>query len=187
MTQKKDTGKASMLLLKLADILSYILYESDNKVIPLEKEINVIKDYLVLEKTRMGDRLELDLAVKGEPGNKMITPLLLFSFVENSFSYIGNKKLETNWINLEFQIEDNEITMKLIHGKTDDPAELSANENTIAKAMKRLDFYYPGNYELKTTIEPEIMMTYLRIIFAESKHENQNNIYTTEQIIYATA
>ena len=187
MTQKKDTGKASMLLLKLADILSYILYESDHKVIPLEKEIKVIKDYLVLEKTRMGDKLELDMAVKGEPGNKMITPLLLFSFVENSFSYIGNKKLETNWIILEFQIEDNEITMKLIHGKTDEPAGLPANENTIAKAMKRLDFYYPGNYELKTTIEPEIMMTYLRIVLAESVHENQNNIYTPEQLIYATA
>ena len=135
----------------------------------------------------MGDKLELDMAVKGEPGNKMITPLLLFSFVENSFSYIGNKKLETNWIILEFQIEDNEITMKLIHGKTDEPAGLPVNENTIAKAMKRLDFYYPGNYELKTTIEPEIMMTYLRIVLAESVHENQNNIYTPEQLIYATA
>jgi sensor histidine kinase YesM len=185
LTQRKDTDKASMLLLKLADILSYILYESDNIVVPLEKEIKVIKDYLVLEKTRMGNRLEIDVAVKGETGTKMIAPLLLFSFIENSFLYIGNKKLERNWINLEFQIETTEFTMKLIHGKTTEPIALSEDENAIAKAMKRLDFYYPGNYELKTTVEPEIMMTYLRIVLEESANENENNIYTPEQLTYA--
>ena len=186
MVQKKDTAKASMLLLKLADILSYILYESDNNVVLLEKEIKVIKDFLVLEKTRMGNRLELDIAVKGEPGDIMITPLLLFSFIEDSFSYIGNKKLETNWLNLEFQIKATELTMKLIHGKSSDPSFESANENTITKAVKRLDFFYPGNYELKTTIEPEIMMISLHIVLEGSANEKVNNIYNPEQIAYAT-
>jgi two-component system LytT family sensor kinase len=186
MTQKKNTAGASMLLLKLADILSYILYECDNKLVLLEKEIKVIRDYLVLEKTRMGNRLEIDVAVKGEAGTKMIAPLLLFSLIENSFLYFGNKNPETNWINLELQIETNEISMKLIHGKATEPLGLPANENCIVKAMKRLDFFYPGNYELKTTIEPEIMITYLRIVLEESVNENQNSIYTSEQMIYAT-
>jgi sensor histidine kinase YesM len=186
MAQKKNIESASMLLLKLADILSYMLYECDNNLVLLEKEIKVIKDYLLLEKTRMGSRLEIDVAVKGEPGDKMIAPLLLFSFIENSFSYIGNKKLERNWVNLEFQIETTEFTMKLIHGKTTEPIVLSANENAIASAMKRLNFFYPGNYELKTTIEPEIMMTYLRIVLEKPRNENQNNIYTSEQMDYAT-
>jgi sensor histidine kinase YesM len=186
MVQKKNIDSASMLLLKLADILSYILYECDNKLVLLEKEIKVIKDYLVLEKTRMGNKLEIDVAVKGETGDKMIAPLLLFSFIENSFSYIGNKKLERNWINLEFQIEATGFTMKLIHGKTSEPLVLSANENAIARARKRLDYFYPGNYELKTTIEPEIMMTYLRIMLEESVNENKNSIYTPEQMDYAT-
>ena len=187
MVQKKNSDIASMLLLKLADILSYILYECDNKLVPLEKEIKVIKDYLVLEKNRMANRLEIDIAVKGETGTKMITPLLLFSFIENSFSFMSNKKFETNWMNLEFQIETNEITMKLIHGKAVDTMVESSNENAIGRAMKQLDFYYPGNYELKTTIEPEIMMTYLRIGMEEPMNENENSIYTPEQITYATA
>lgn len=187
MIQKKNIDSASMLLLKLADILSYILYECDNKFVLLKKEIKVIKDYLVVEKNRMGKNLEIDVAVKGEPGTKMIAPLLLFSFIENSFSYIENKNLETNWINLEFQIETNEITMKLIHGKTAEPLVQHANEDSIAKAIKRLDFYYPGNYELKTTIEPEIMMIYMRIVLEGSENENENNIYMPEQITYATA
>jgi len=183
MVQRKDTGSASMLLLKLADILSYVLYECDSKMVLLEKEIKVIKDYLVLQKNRMGNRLEIDVAVKGQPHDKMITPLLLFSFIENSFLYFADKKLERNWINLEFQFEPTEFTMKLIHGKTTEPLVLSANENVIAKAMKRLDFFYPGNYELKTTVEPEIMMTYLKIVLEAPM--NEKNIYTPE-VTYAT-
>ena len=186
MTQKKNIDGASKLLLKLADILSYMLYECDNKLVLLEKEIKVIKDYLGLQKTSMGNRLEIDVAVKGETGNKMIAPLLLFSFIENSFSYIGNKKLERNWVNLEFQIEPTQFTMKLIHGKTADPLVLSANENAIARAMKRLNYIYPGNHELKTTVEPEIMMTYLRIVLEESVNENENSNHTPEQMTYAT-
>ena len=118
MTEKKEIDKASMLLLKLADILSFMLYDCENKFVSLEKEIKVIKDYLVLQKTIMGNRLEIDLAVKGEPDNKMIAPLLLFSFIENSFLYVNNKNLELNWINLEFQIEPAAFSLKLIHGKT---------------------------------------------------------------------
>ena len=186
MVQRKKIDGASTLLLKLADILSYILYECDNKVVPLQKEIKVIKDYLVLEKTRMGNRLEIDVAVKGEPGNKMIAPLLLFSFIENSFLYITDKKLERTWINLEFHIGTAEITMKLIHGKTAEHLVLPANENVIAKATKRLDFFYPGRYELKTTVEPEIMMTYLRIVPVDPMNEKKNSIYTSEEMMYAT-
>ena len=186
-TGRKKVDSASMLLLKLADILSYILYECDNKLVHLEKEIKVIKDYLVLEKTRMGNRLELDLAVKGDPRGKMITPLLVFSFIENSLSYINNKNLETNWLNLEFQIEASELSMKLIHGKTSEHLPESANENMIGKMINRLDFFYAGRYELKTTIEPEMMMTHLKIKLEESTNETEHHIYDPEQIAYATA
>ena len=187
LSQKKDTEKASVLLLKLADILSYMLYDCNNNLVLLEKEIKAIKDYLVLEKIRMGDSLELDMATKGEIGNKKITPLLLFSFIENSFSYMGNKNFETNWLNLELQCETSELTMKLIHGKTIEASVLSLNGNVTDNAMKRLDFFYPDRYELKTTIEPEIMMTYLRINLEQSEKETKNPIRTPEQMTYATA
>ena|SRR5215207_4325439 len=186
LTQKKNIEKASQLLLKLADILSYRLYESDNTLVPLEKEIKAIKDYLVLEKTKMGNRLEIDIAVKGVVSSKMIVPLLLFPFIENSFSYFGNKKLERAWINLEFQVENSELTMKLIHGKTIDPITTSTNGSTLDKSTKRLEFFYPGNYELKTTVEPEMMMTSLTILLEETANEQVNGMYISEQMAYAT-
>jgi LytS/YehU family sensor histidine kinase len=186
LTQRRDIGRASMLLLKLADILSYMLYECDNKFVPLEKEMKIIRDYLVLEKTIAGNRLEIDIAIKGEPGNQMIVPLLLFSLIENSFSYMAHKKLERNWINLEFQISAYEISMKLIHGKTSDSSVVPQNEDSINKARKRLEFYYPGSYELKATAEEEIMMTYLSLVLEEPVNEKEKISYTPEQLMYDT-
>ena len=187
LTQKKDIAKASLLLLKLADILSYMLYDCDNKFVSLEKEIKVIKDYLVLEKTILGNSLEIDIAVKGKTGNKIIAPLLLFSLIENSFSHIENKNLERNWLNLEFQIEANEVTMKLIHGKTNETIVIPESEDPITKAKKRLEFFYPGKYELKATVDQEMMMTYLRIIQDVVIPENEKSIYTSDQLMYDTA
>jgi LytS/YehU family sensor histidine kinase len=58
--------RASELLLKLSDLLSYILYESDQSEVPLEKELKMIKDYMALQKIRMSNQLEVSMAVKGD-------------------------------------------------------------------------------------------------------------------------
>ena len=187
MTQQGDKKRAAVLLLNLADILSYMLYDCDNSLVPLEKEIKMIKDYLVLEKTRMGERLEMDMAIKGGTSNRMIAPLLLFSFVENSFSFFTHKKSERNWINLEFLVEFNTITMKLIHGKAAQQSIRQVQENAMAKTMKWLEFYYADQYELKTTVEPEMMMTYLSIeLHKIHDEENNGNPYALEKMTYAT-
>ncbi len=111
--------------------------------------------------------------------------MLLFPFVENSFSYCGNNKLETAWINLQFLIENSELTMKLIHGKTDEPPLNTSVESSLAKAIKRLDFFYPGEYDLKSTIEPEIMVTTLKIKLQETMKATPNNIYLMQNYPYA--
>ena len=182
----KDTSRAATLLLKLSDLLSYILYESDKVLVPLNKEIKIIKDYMALEKARMGDQLEMDIAVKGEAGGKMIPPLLLLPFIENSLSYCYNKHLETCWINLELRVDGNELSMKLINGKSIESLADPINENGLINVQKRLEIMYPGNYRFKTNIEPEIVMTYLKIVLKGSMDENANSFLNTELHAYAT-
>ena len=89
-------------------------------------------------------------------------------------------------MNLEFQIDTTEFTMKLISGKTSETSLESAYENVIAKAVKRLNYFYPERYELKTTVEPDMMMTYLKIELNGSVDSEINSVYNTEQIAYAT-
>ncbi len=172
-------------LLKLADILSYMLYESENTLVALDKELKAIKNYLLLQKTKMGNRLEIDIAIQGDGSRKFIVPLLLFPFVENSFSYFGNIKLERIWINLQFFIENSEFTMKLINGKTEEPALHTSGVSSLSKAIKQLDFFYPGEYDLKTTIEPEIMVTTLKIKLQDTM-ETANNNFLLKKELYAS-
>ena len=53
----------------------------------------MIEDYMALEKIRYGDRLKMDLEIKGDYKNKMISPLLLIPLVENSFKHGASKML----------------------------------------------------------------------------------------------
>lgn len=163
LARKKNTPGASELLLKLADLLSYTLYEGARKWVPLENELRTIKDYMALEKIRLGRRLELDIALRGEAGEKTIAPLLLLPFIEASLSYCDDRRMDKCWVNLDIRVEDEWLILKLIHGKADSQALPPRHETAMANVQKRLALLYPGAYELKTTVEPEIMMTALRL------------------------
>lgn len=159
-----DSGKASGLLLKLSDLLSYILYECDQPEVPLEKEIKMIRDYMTLQKTRMGEKLEDSISVKGDAKDKMIAPLLLLPFLENSLSYCGHDKLEKTWINIDIRIEKDELIMKLVNGKlADQEIPVAPHENGLGNVNKRLQLLYPGKSELRVHAEREFMMTYLKL------------------------
>ncbi|MBN8854276.1 MAG: hypothetical protein BGO55_07765 [Sphingobacteriales bacterium 50-39] len=160
LVQKKEIVKPALLLLKLSDILSYMLYELDETFVPLEKEIKAIENYVSLEKNKATGNLETSITVEGAPDMKLITPMLLFSLVEKALSAAGDKNTEINWINIKMLIEDDTLDMKLIHGKSHELEERSVE----TLAIKQLDYFYPGKYELKDTIEPDMMMTHLKLI-----------------------
>jgi LytS/YehU family sensor histidine kinase len=93
------------MLEKLTDMLRYILNECNQSVVPIEKEIKMIEDYMALEKIRYGDRLKMGLEIKGDYKNKMISPLLLIPLVENSFKHGASKMLQHPWVDLNITVE----------------------------------------------------------------------------------
>jgi sensor histidine kinase YesM len=167
---KKKSPQAPELLLKLADLLSYLLYECDESKVPLEKELSMMKDYMALEKARHGSRLELETVIKGEMKNKQIAPLLLLPFIENSFKHSGNQA-EQPWINLEISMENETLSMKLINGVALTYTEPDNSAREIKNIEKRLQLLYPGKYELKRYIENEIYVVLLKINLCESSRQ----------------
>ena len=173
----KASPKAPEMLLKLSDILSFMLYECNDKRVPLEKEIRMLKDYMTLERLRYGDKLEMNMRVKGDPDKKYIAPLLLLSFVENSFWQCSSKLTEQPWINLEMLIQDDVLTMKLMNGKPLElPVSADGEDDGLARAEKRLQLLYPGSHELIITPDPEIMMVILKV-----KLESHSQIPISEE------
>ena len=72
----------------------------------LSKEINMINDYLELEKIRYGERLDLEFIITGDYTNKMVAPLLMIPFIENSFKHGTSKMLRGPWIKLFIQADE---------------------------------------------------------------------------------
>ncbi|MDQ6608944.1 MAG: histidine kinase [Bacteroidota bacterium] len=187
-----NPAKASELLLKLADLLSYMLYECDQAKVPLAKEIKMLKNYMELEKARWDDGLEMSIVVKGELEDKMIAPLLLLPFVENSFLHGTQQKIETQWINVDIRIEEGNFSMKLVNGISIAPETIALPQNNgFVNVCKRLDLLYPNANEMRVHTEGEMMITSLTIKLEEGDGvertiQTDNDFITSQSAVYAT-
>lgn len=158
-----SSPRTSGMLLKLSDLLSYMLYECDNPLVPLEKEIAMMKEYMQLENLRHNDELEMEVNVKGDLSGRTIAPFLLLPFIENSFKH-SSQMTEQFWINMDIRTEGDHFSMKLANGmfeKNQDHNSFATNG--LANVRKRLTLLYPGNHELKMTSEQEMFIVFLNI------------------------
>jgi hypothetical protein len=160
--------RAPEMLLKLSDLLSYMLYECDEPVVSLEKEVEMMKVYMALEKIRLNDSIEMELNAKGEMSNKMIAPFLLLPFIENSFIQ-SSALTEQAWMNMDISIEGDIFTMKLANGTLPDNNGLQAfSEDGLDNVKKRLCLSYPQRHELKINQHPDMFIVLLKIQLSET-------------------
>jgi sensor histidine kinase YesM len=151
--------KAPEMILKLSDLLHYMLYDCKQPLVPLEKELKMIRDYISLEQIRYGERLSLRVSVSEinstnnpEAEQILITPLLLIPFVENSFKHGTSKMLSEPSVVLNIIIDNNILIFKLINSK---PAENNGKQPGTNRGLglknvrKRLELLYPARHELQ--------------------------------------
>lgn len=140
---------ASELVQKLSDMLGYMITDCDHSIVPLEKEIHLIKDYIGLEKVRYGDRLDIQMHVNGECKNKMIAPLLMIPFVENCFKHGASVMRGKQWMQLSIHVNNNVLYFNLTNSKPLHPVNSkSKNGIGLLNVKKRLALLYPDKHEL---------------------------------------
>lgn len=149
----------------LSDLLRYILYEGRKELVPLEKELLMIREYINLEKIRYGNKLDLHYLITDKTTDVYIAPLLLLPFIENCFKHGASNMLEKPWINLTIEVKDTTLVMKLMNGKAN-----TANINQektggigISNVSKRLELLYKDKYELQIRDEEEVYIVDLKI------------------------
>ncbi|MDP4264274.1 MAG: histidine kinase [Bacteroidota bacterium] len=161
---------ASEMLVKLSDMLRYILYECNLPLVKLSQEIKLIQDYIELEKIRYTRSLDLDMSLPDNPGTYMITPLLLLPLAENCFKHGSSKLLEQAWIKIQVELKENMLHVKMINGK---PASEAGKEVAygigLGNLQKRLDLLYPGKYEFKIISEEEVFVVNLKLELEKQK------------------
>jgi sensor histidine kinase YesM len=171
--------KAPEMIEKLSGLLHYILHECDQPLVPLEKEIKMIRDYMELEKVRYGEQMIMLVELPGDCKNKTIAPLLLIPFVENSFKHGASKVLTTPRVKLKIQVTNNTLHFFIENSKP------SINETTLTKGSiglknvrKRLELLYPGDHQLRLVAASEVFTVDLKI-----QLQNVASVVEREEVI----
>lgn len=159
----QKSNEAPNAVLKLSGIMRYVVTESAQDYVSLEKELNYINDYIDLQKLRIDKSFPLTFDINGEVLGKVITPLILIPFIENAFKY-GINPDENSFIKIQILIEGQtlQMTVKNAIVATEISEELKTEEG-LKNTIKRLDFIYPDKHTLKVTEDDKTYEVNLKI------------------------
>ena len=158
----ENSPKTPGLILKLSSLLSYMLYDCKAEEVLLEKEVEIMKNYIDLEKERYGNKIEISWNIEGEIKDKYIAPLLLLPFLENGFKHGTSEQLEKPWLSVDMSVKQDVVRCKIANSKNEF-VPLSKNGIGIQNVKKRLEFLYPGKYELKMNDEGNFFVVSLLV------------------------
>jgi len=147
------SDKLPGLMLKLSDLLRYSLYETRETLVPLEKEITYLENYMSLEKIRLEDTTDIQFTKSGNLSSKKIAPMLLIVFVENAFKHLGTIKDKKSNVYVSIQEKDDRLLFKCEN--TIDNIDLKGtnlekgkNGIGLQNVKKRLALMYPEHHQL---------------------------------------
>jgi two-component system, LytTR family, sensor kinase len=165
---EKDATKASLYLNKLSGLMRFMLYETKTDRIPLQKELDYIEEYIALQRIRTANSEYVQYTLQGEPGNRMIAPMLFIAYIENAFKHAAPRK-EGHAVNITLCIGSDTILFRC-ENKYQRATSVNSGHNGLGNELlqRRLALLYPGKHTLDISDQEGIYKVNLTL----STHEN---------------
>lgn len=139
--------KASDVVVRLSNLMRYMLYDASATKVSLKDEIIHLENYIAIEHMRFTDRLDLSFQYSGDLDDKMISPLLLLPFIENAFKHgIGDN---SGWITIDLQVIVNRLFLKVENSCSVVSNKKDEGGLGLNNVKRRLELIYPGSYNLQ--------------------------------------
>lgn len=158
----EDPKKAKMAVTQLSNVLRSSLQAGKRELIPLSTELDIVRDYLEIEKARYEERLTVDIQVSPESERAGIPPLLLQTIVENCIKHGIAKIPEGGRIGIISKVSDGTVDVYVFNSGRYDPEQTSDSSLGLENTRDRLDLSFGkdawltignhGENEVKTTI-----------------------------------
>jgi sensor histidine kinase YesM len=155
-----NPDKASNIVLGLSDVLRFQIYDSQHDQVLLSKDIEIIEQYLELEKIRR-DNLTVKIAVEGSTVGVFVPPLLFINFVDNAIKH-SNARGESI-INILFQLKNKELYFTISNSKVALKTEHEKGGLGLPNIKKRLELLYSNTHTLEIADNPDLFTVKLKI------------------------
>lgn len=146
---KSNVDKASETLVKLSEILRYMIYDTAREKVQLSNEINHIESYIDLQKIQFANKELVSLSTQGKPDSISIAPMLFIPFIENAFKHCSDKNIQ-NAIRISFSIDNNIVNFDCVNvfDKTQKITKDNASGIGLNIIKRRLEIIYPDKHIL---------------------------------------
>ena len=144
-----NSPKAPEMIMKLSEMLRYVLYESNEKKVPLSKEIDYIANFISFQLLKIEGEANITVDLDNVDANAEVEPMLFIPFIENSFKHSKIENTEKGWVNIRLSSQDNRIELVVSNSKP--PGDFAKDKTGgigLANVKKRLQLLYPGKHEL---------------------------------------
>lgn len=168
LARKKD-DRTEETVLRLSQLLRFMIYECNAPVIALEKECQMIQDYLGLEELRFQGKLQLQFIKDVDRGDYQLPPLLLLPLVENAFKHGVSESRKASTINIELKVENGHLLFKVENSLEE--KETPKEETTgvgLRNLRRQLALLYPDQHRLAIEAGKDLFQVVLRINPLES-------------------
>jgi len=158
--QRSETTPEAIL--KLSEIMRYMLYECNDNKVDLVKELQYLQNYIDLQKIRFGNKAFIDFKIEGKIESQQIVPLLLIAFIENGFKH-GVASNPLTPIRLLIDIEESHLHFYMQNKKHTNNRDASGGIG-LNNVKRRLDLLYPGKYNLEIHDETDTYTVELSLV-----------------------
>ena len=149
---RKKSDKTPEVVLKLSKLLRFVMYETKNQYITIEKELDFLKNYIELHKIRYDDRLKINFKYDLDDLNAQIMPHILTPFVENAFKHGASQSTDAALITVELKLHQNQLNYKVENSFEPNYLENEEDGIGLKNLHRQLELMY-YNFGLQTKKE----------------------------------
>ncbi|MDB5221956.1 MAG: hypothetical protein JWN83_623 [Chitinophagaceae bacterium] len=177
---RNHSAQAPNAVLKLADLLSYFLYENERERVPLEQEMQMVNDYLELEKIFYGDRIVIHFREPEKKNNIYIAPLIIVAIVQHCCEQSLLSLQQKLVIEIDLKTQNNQLEFSLhCNGYYENINGTLQQTGGLNHVMKRVEMLYPGKHRMETDLKNGMFSLKL-FIDSENMHEKLINDVETK-------
>lgn len=150
----KNNPEARVALHKFSEMLRYQLYEMNGEKVPIEKEINYLKDYVHLQQLRKDEKYHVEFKSNEDVKGFSIEPLLLMPFVENAFKHISHSSDSKNFVKIDLSRQNGFFEFSVSNSREKDyHTTEKAGGIGLNNVKRRLEILYPEKHKLEINDE----------------------------------